>query len=236
MLAKAVSVAADLLQESLTTSKNTVTWKEFLNRSAHTTPPPCAYPPPPSSPPPPPYNQASPYFRHEEEEEKRPSSERTRELPQWKVYRYVPKQHRRSGAPPAAPFASPTALPTAPPKPPLRPKAHWRPAATTKKRKAKINQRLRTAVWEQFNGQNFSAPCYSCNLLQLTVFDFEAGHVVAEARGGPATLANLRPICRKCNSSMGTRDMRRFAYDSGFVDARIYAEALSAGGISPMRS
>lgn len=35
---------------------------------------------------------------------------------------------------------------------------------------------------------------------------FNLGHVKSEANGGEFTVANLLPICRRCNSYMGERD------------------------------
>lgn len=39
---------------------------------------------------------------------------------------------------------------------------------------------------------------------------FECGHVVAEALGGQSTIENLRPICKDCNLSMGTKNLFEF--------------------------
>ena len=37
----------------------------------------------------------------------------------------------------------------------------------------------------------------------MTVFDFESGHNIPESKGGTLNIDNLRPICAKCNRSMG---------------------------------
>ena len=37
----------------------------------------------------------------------------------------------------------------------------------------------------------------------ITVFDFHVGHNIPEAKGGTLSLENLRPICSRCNHSMG---------------------------------
>jgi len=39
---------------------------------------------------------------------------------------------------------------------------------------------------------------------------FHCGHVIAEKNGGSIEIANLRPICQSCNSSMGTTNMDVF--------------------------
>jgi 5-methylcytosine-specific restriction endonuclease McrA len=53
--------------------------------------------------------------------------------------------------------------------------------------------------------------CYCCGLTEITPFNFEAGHVLAESQGGIITLENLRPICSPCNRSMGIRNMKNYA-------------------------
>lgn len=40
---------------------------------------------------------------------------------------------------------------------------------------------------------------------------FSGRHVIAEANGGATVLENLKPICTRCNSSMGTTNMMEFA-------------------------
>ena len=40
---------------------------------------------------------------------------------------------------------------------------------------------------------------------KISAFDFEVGHNVPESLGGATELANLRPICSRCNKSMGNR-------------------------------
>ena len=40
--------------------------------------------------------------------------------------------------------------------------------------------------------------------------DFHCGHVIAEKYGGELNISNLKPICSKCNTSMGTENMNDF--------------------------
>lgn len=75
-------------------------------------------------------------------------------------------------------------------------------------RKAKIPKALRQQVWLAYAGKKFAAKCsvaWCAN--RVTVFDHHIGHNVAEARGGPTALANLRIVCAACNLSMGTRSI-----------------------------
>lgn len=77
--------------------------------------------------------------------------------------------------------------------------------------KRRISAALRRMVWNTYIGEYIGrATCACCGAAPITPFTFQCGHVVAEARGGPTVLQNLRPICASCNASMGTKDMRVF--------------------------
>lgn len=81
-------------------------------------------------------------------------------------------------------------------------------AMAAKPRKKKIAAALREQVWLTSMGEQFKAKCtvtWCSN--QVTVFNFQCGHLLAESKGGPTTLENLRPICGRCNQSMGTMHM-----------------------------
>lgn len=39
---------------------------------------------------------------------------------------------------------------------------------------------------------------------------FHCGHIIPECKGGETILSNLKPICQKCNLSMGTNNMEEF--------------------------
>jgi hypothetical protein len=75
-------------------------------------------------------------------------------------------------------------------------------------KKKRIAVALREQVWVRSVGETFSSKCTVswCNN-PITVFTFQCGHVQAESKGGPTTLENLRPICSRCNQSMGTMHM-----------------------------
>jgi len=73
------------------------------------------------------------------------------------------------------------------------------------RRKATIPKALREQVWATYMGQQYENKClvtWCTN--RITVFDFQCGHNIPEVKGGPTTLANLRPICSRCNTSMGS--------------------------------
>lgn len=72
--------------------------------------------------------------------------------------------------------------------------------------KQKIPLALREQVWLLYLGdRHFKQKCMVswCENL-ITPFSFEVGHNLAESKGGATELNNLRPICAKCNRSMGS--------------------------------
>ena len=74
------------------------------------------------------------------------------------------------------------------------------------KPKAKIPKALREQVWRTYNENRYEAKCaVSWCTNKITVFNFEVGHNIPESKGGDLQLHNLRPICSRCNSSMGNK-------------------------------
>jgi 5-methylcytosine-specific restriction endonuclease McrA len=80
------------------------------------------------------------------------------------------------------------------------------PTPGGKKAKASIPAALREQVWVVHAGRSFERKCLVpwCQNM-MTVFDFHVGHNVPESKGGATDLANLRPICARCNLSMGSQ-------------------------------
>lgn len=76
-------------------------------------------------------------------------------------------------------------------------------------KKDKISAGMKSDVWEQYIGRVYDAKCFCCDYRDISCRSdgFEAGHVIAEARGGPTVLENLRPICSSCNMRMGTKNL-----------------------------
>ena len=70
--------------------------------------------------------------------------------------------------------------------------------------KASIPRALREQVWITYAGHQFERKCLIpwCQNT-MSVFDFHVAHDVPESVGGATTIANLRPICARCNLSMG---------------------------------
>jgi 5-methylcytosine-specific restriction endonuclease McrA len=83
--------------------------------------------------------------------------------------------------------------------------------AAAKKKKERIPAHIKTIVWRTYIGnEKPEAKCYCCKHETVDIRNFECGHVVAEAKGGPLTVDNLRPICRGCNGAMGTMSMEEY--------------------------
>ena len=74
---------------------------------------------------------------------------------------------------------------------------------------AKVPKSIKDTVWKRYNKNKSEGKCYCCRQT-ITFFDFEVGHNIAKAKQGSNEIDNLRPICRSCNSSMGTRSIEEF--------------------------
>jgi hypothetical protein len=72
--------------------------------------------------------------------------------------------------------------------------------------KKSIPKPLKKMIWEKYS----NGKCYCCCDREISMFDFDAGHIIPESKGGPTTIDNLRPICSSCNKSMNNRDMREY--------------------------
>jgi hypothetical protein len=74
----------------------------------------------------------------------------------------------------------------------------------------KVPKSLKNRLWDTtFGAAAGEGKCYVCNTT-INSKTFEAGHVVAVAKGGPTTLTNLKCICSPCNKSMGTQNLEIF--------------------------
>jgi 5-methylcytosine-specific restriction endonuclease McrA len=80
-----------------------------------------------------------------------------------------------------------------------------------RKKKQYISAALKLEVWVLYFGESVGkAKCVCCKRIDILQASFHCGHVVAEANGGETIASNLRPICQRCNSSMGTKHMDVF--------------------------
>lgn len=88
-----------------------------------------------------------------------------------------------------------------------------------------IPKSLKDKVWEAYNGKVYYAICRAGCGKMLNVNDYECGHVISVKNGGTNQLKNLRPICSKCNKSMGTQNLETFAetyHDFYSMDIEVY--------------
>lgn len=79
-------------------------------------------------------------------------------------------------------------------------------SSTQQKKKTPIPRALREQVWIQNIGNHFEHKCLVewCKN-QMNVFDFHVGHNIPESQGGATNIKNLKPICARCNLSMGSQ-------------------------------
>lgn len=80
------------------------------------------------------------------------------------------------------------------------------PPVSMKSAKKNIPKALREQVWLATFGKTFQHSCFVhwCTN-KINVFDFHVGHDKPESKGGSTELSNLKPICSRCNQSMGNR-------------------------------
>ena len=78
-------------------------------------------------------------------------------------------------------------------------------------RRKTIPKAVKDTVWTIYIGADKAeGKCFCCGTRTIHILDFEAGHNKAVAKGGKNHISNLRPICRTCNTSMGTQSIESF--------------------------
>lgn len=86
-----------------------------------------------------------------------------------------------------------------------------------RKPKQSIPKPLKDLVWDTYVGKQYgTGKCRCCWIAEIDSKSFECGHVKSEATGGKLTVSNLRPICGKCNRSMGKMHFFKFQKLCGF--------------------
>jgi hypothetical protein len=75
-----------------------------------------------------------------------------------------------------------------------------------KYKKQTIPKALREQCWIQNFGPKFKHTCHIkwCKNT-IDVFNYHVGHNIPESKGGKLCLENLKPICSRCNHSMGSQ-------------------------------
>ena len=78
------------------------------------------------------------------------------------------------------------------------------------RRRKSIPKAVKNSVWAKYIGANKAeGACYVCKRT-IHITDFDVGHNKARSKGGSDNISNLRPICRTCNTSMGTQSIESF--------------------------
>jgi len=90
-----------------------------------------------------------------------------------------------------------------------------------KNKKEKIPTSVKNTVWSLNFPNVIQGNCYCCKLEVISRNNFDCGHIVSEKNGGKVKLDNLKPICRSCNSTMGTMNMNEFMKKYGFDKIKI---------------
>lgn len=75
-----------------------------------------------------------------------------------------------------------------------------------KAKKTAIPKYIRSEVWERLFGRNTNGTCTTCKC-NLTVHQFEVGHIISEKNGGTLELENLTVQCSMCNKSAGSKNL-----------------------------
>ena len=73
--------------------------------------------------------------------------------------------------------------------------------------KKKIPKKVKEEVWVSNIGKYYQSKCYIkwCSN-NMNVFNFHVGHDIPESKGGTDNINNLKPICDRCNLSMGNQN------------------------------
>ena len=81
------------------------------------------------------------------------------------------------------------------------------------KRKS-IPKAVKNSVWNKYietdDPKKLIGKCFVGCGCEITIANFEVGHVNAYSNGGSDKVENLRPICSTCNKSMGTMNLLEF--------------------------
>jgi hypothetical protein len=75
----------------------------------------------------------------------------------------------------------------------------------------KIPAAVRKIVWNTYIGKdNKTGKCLVCSAEDISITNFECGHIKSRINDGDTTVENLRPICGNCNKSIGGTNMDTF--------------------------
>lgn len=88
------------------------------------------------------------------------------------------------------------------------------PPYEEKSKRKTIPKAVKNSVWNTYIESNdpnkLIGKCFVGCGCEITIANFELGHVKAYSKGGSDKVNNLRPICSTCNKSMGTMNLLEF--------------------------
>lgn len=93
--------------------------------------------------------------------------------------------------------------------PPALRRAQTEPIVETKKKRKNIPSKVRQMTWRKYIGNTMDGKCWCCDD-EISIEKWHAGHVIPASKGGPDSVANLRPLCQGCNLSMSNKHMADF--------------------------
>ena len=73
-----------------------------------------------------------------------------------------------------------------------------------------ITKAFRQAIWLKYCGENYKYKCLCCKSNEISVYNFECGHILSKKNGGNISMENIMPICSFCNRSMGSMHMFKY--------------------------
>ena len=79
------------------------------------------------------------------------------------------------------------------------------------RRRNTIPKSIRLDLWSMWFGLDTGRiKCPVCKDRYILQMDHDVGHIKPRSKGGKDRVDNLMPICRLCNSSMGTMNLIRY--------------------------
>lgn len=92
-------------------------------------------------------------------------------------------------------------------------------ASTLDRNNDSMTDAVRTTVWDSYFPNVRTALCPCCQKMvisesaaRFSYQTFDAGHIFPRSRGGTLDLGNLIPVCKKCNTDMGTQHLYSYAW------------------------
>jgi len=80
-----------------------------------------------------------------------------------------------------------------------------------------ITQAFRQAIWLKYCGETYKTKCLCCNSNEISVHNFECGHILSKKNGGLISMDNIIPICSFCNRSMGSTHMFKYMEKNSYT-------------------